>query len=110
MVAPRCGPIAPAARWTTMPAPWSAIARSAVEPRRPASAVTTPSTRTTEPIGMARTFTMGIDAAVGAGVGVGVGRRDGGAETPGVRVGEAPGSQTGRDTEALGEADGCGTA
>ena len=87
-VVPRLGDVIPSGIRTAMPPVPSAIAISGGVPRRPPSAVTTPATLTTVPIGTPRASTMlSVPGGVGTGVGVGFAVGAGVGVGPGVRVG-----------------------
>ena len=105
MIRPRAGAVTMSGSLTTMPPVASAIDRSAGVPSRPASAVTTPRTVTTEPIEAARAAAMvdvpgdalGDGVVLGFGVGVGppVGVGVDVAEAVGVAVGTGVGVAVG---------------
>jgi hypothetical protein len=87
-IAPRAGAGMPSGKRTAMPAVPSAIANTRGVPSRPASAVTTPATRRTVPIGAPRASAM---SRVGGGVGPGVGAVDGPGDGVGAMVGDGRG-------------------
>ncbi len=104
---PRAYVPAPDGRWTTRPPVASAMPSSAGEPRRPASATTTPVVRTFVPTAVARTCPrvriafdgVGVGVAVGVGVGadvaIGVGASGQRAVGSGVAVGVGVGLAVG---------------